>query len=124
MFYGGGGIRPLARDEGAEEDRSDPIVGTRPKVWTTVKNGRSSAKDGVPERLRCETIQKEVSKILQLMSAGAARRILFPLYPACCDRGSKVERVHNGRDGKELVPLRKPKEFGIRESCEKDFISK
>jgi len=26
-----------------------------------VKNGRSNAKDGVPERLRCGTFQKEVS---------------------------------------------------------------
>jgi len=38
-----------------------------------IKNGRSSAKDGALERLRCETIQKEVSWILQFMSAGAAR---------------------------------------------------
>jgi len=34
------------------------------------------------ERLRCGTIQEEVSKILQRVSAGAARRILLPFYPA------------------------------------------
>jgi len=37
-----------------------------------VKIGRSSAKDGASERLRCGTIQKEVSWILQRVSAGAA----------------------------------------------------
>jgi len=35
-------------------------VGPRLKVWTTDKNGRS-AKDGVSERPRWGTIQKEVS---------------------------------------------------------------
>jgi len=45
------------------------------------KNGRSSAKHIASERLRCGTIQKEVSWILQLMSAGAVRRI-FTVYPA------------------------------------------
>jgi len=33
---------------------------TPPKVWTELKNGRS-AKDGAPERLRCGTVQNEVS---------------------------------------------------------------
>jgi len=37
-----------------------------------VKNGRSSAKDGAPERLGCGTIQEEVSQILQRVSIGAA----------------------------------------------------
>jgi len=36
---------------------SDHAPRSRPKV----KNGRSSAKDGAPERLRSGTIQKEVS---------------------------------------------------------------
>jgi len=35
------------------------------------------AKVGAPERLKCGTIQKEESYILQLMSAGAARRSLL-----------------------------------------------
>jgi len=32
-----------------------------PRFGSEVKNGRSSAKGGVPERLRCGTFQKEVS---------------------------------------------------------------
>jgi len=43
-----------------EELHGDPTVGPHPKVWTKVKNGRSGAKDGSPERLRCETIQKVI----------------------------------------------------------------
>jgi len=35
--------------------------GHAPKSEPEVKNGRSSAKDGMPERLRCGTIQKERS---------------------------------------------------------------
>jgi len=43
--------------------------GHTPRSGPEVKNGRSSAKDGSPERLRCSD------------PAGAARRIL-PFYPA------------------------------------------
>jgi len=50
-----------------------------------VKNGSSSAKDGAPDRLRCGTIQEEVSQILQRVSAGAARRIL----PFCIGKRTK-----------------------------------
>jgi len=32
--------------------------GHNPRSGPEVKNGRSSDKDGAPERLRCETIQK------------------------------------------------------------------
>jgi len=46
--------------------------GRAPRSGPEVKNG-SGVKDGAPERLRCRTIQKEVSKILQLMSAGTTR---------------------------------------------------
>jgi len=46
------------------------------------KNGRSSAKDGVPERLGYGTVKEEVSHILQRVSAGTAQRILFPFYSA------------------------------------------
>jgi len=49
-----------------------------PRSGPEVKNGRSSAKDGAPVRLRCGTIQEEVSYILQRV----ARRILLPFYPA------------------------------------------
>jgi len=35
--------------------------GHAPRFEPEVKNGRSSAKDSAPERLRCGTIQEEVS---------------------------------------------------------------
>jgi len=47
-----------------------------------VKNRKSSAKYGAPERLGCGTVKKEVSQFLQRVSAGAARRIFLPFYPA------------------------------------------
>jgi len=52
--------RPHPRDGGAEEFRGNPTIGPHLKVWPEVKNG-SSDKKGAPERLRCETIQEEVS---------------------------------------------------------------
>jgi len=55
--------------------------GHAPWSGPEVKNGRSSAKDGTPERLGCGTIQEE-NQILQRGAAGAARRILLPFYPA------------------------------------------
>jgi len=58
---GGGATRPLPRVGVVEELHGDPTVGPRPKVWTKGQSGRSSAKDGAPERLRCGTIQEEVS---------------------------------------------------------------
>jgi len=74
--------------------------GHAPRFGPEVKNGRSSPKDGAPERLRCRTIQEEVSRIQQWVSAGAARRILLRFYPErtreCCDRGSEVGTVHGG----------------------------
>jgi len=43
---------------------------------------RSSARDGTPQRLRCHVghSRRKWVKILQLMSAGAAKKI--PFYPA------------------------------------------
>jgi len=76
MIYGGGATRPLPKNGGVEEHHGDSTVGPRPKVCTRGQNGRSSAKDGVPERLKCGTIQEEVSQILQRVFVGAARRIL------------------------------------------------
>jgi len=55
--------------------------GSPPRSGPEVKSGRSSAKDGAPERLRYGTVKEEVSYILQRMLTGAARRIL-PFYPA------------------------------------------
>jgi len=49
---GSGATRPLSRDGGVEELHGDPIVGPLPRSRPVVKNGRSSAKDGVPERLK------------------------------------------------------------------------
>jgi len=40
-----------------ETQQSSHALRSEPEV----KNGRSSAKDGAPERLRCRTIQEEVS---------------------------------------------------------------
>jgi len=54
--------------------------GYAPRSEPEVKNGRSSAKDGVPERLECETVKEQVSQILQRVSAGAACSILLPFY--------------------------------------------
>jgi len=53
--------RPLPRDGGMEEFCGVPTISLRPKVWTRGQNGRSSGKDGAPERFRGGTIQKEVS---------------------------------------------------------------
>jgi len=50
--------------------------GHAPRSGPEVKNG-SSAKDGASERLRCGTIQEEVSQILQRVSAGAIYRGIF-----------------------------------------------
>jgi len=46
--------------------------GHGPRSGPKVKNGRSSAKDGAPERLRCGTVKEEASHILQRMSARTA----------------------------------------------------
>jgi len=46
--------------------------GHAPRSGPEVKNGRSSAKDGSPERLGCGTVKDELSHILQRVSAGAA----------------------------------------------------
>jgi len=57
-ILGGGATRLLPRDGGVEKLHGDPTVRPRPKVWTRSQNGGSSAKDGVPESLRCGTIQE------------------------------------------------------------------
>jgi len=44
-----------------EELTGDPTVEPRSKAGLEIKNERSSAKNSETERLRCETIQKEVS---------------------------------------------------------------
>jgi len=47
--------------------------GHAPRSGPEVNNGRHNAKDGMPERLRCGTVQEEMSPILQKVFAGAAR---------------------------------------------------
>jgi len=47
-------------------------LGHAPRNGPEVKNGRSGAKDGAPERLECRTVKEEVSQILQRVSTGAA----------------------------------------------------
>jgi len=63
---------------------SGSATGHAPRSGPDIKNRSrpSSVKDGAPERLRCGTIQKEVSKILQLMSADGVRKIVLPFYPS------------------------------------------
>jgi len=46
--------------------------GHSPTSGSEVKNGRSGAEVGVSERLGCRTVKKEVSQILQRVSAGSA----------------------------------------------------
>jgi len=46
--------------------------GHAPRSGPEVKNGRSDAEDGAPERLGCGTVKEEVSQILQRVSASAA----------------------------------------------------
>jgi len=58
---GGGAIRSLPRDGGVEELHGDPQSGHAPRSGSEVKNRRVYVKNGAPERLRCWTIQKEVS---------------------------------------------------------------
>jgi len=47
-------------------------LGHSPRSRPEVKNGRSGAEVGAPERFGCGTIKEEVSQILQRVSAGAA----------------------------------------------------
>jgi len=46
--------------------------GHAPKSGPEVKNGRSGAEDGAPERLGCGTVKEKVSQILQREYAGSA----------------------------------------------------
>jgi len=68
----GGATRPLPRDGGVEELYGDQQSGHAPRSGPEVKNGRTSAEDGAPERLGWGTVKAEVSQILQRVSAGAA----------------------------------------------------
>jgi len=87
-----------------------------PKSGPEFKDGRSSTKDCAPEKLRCWTIKKEASWILQIMFVGTARRILLRFNPSIdkrtkegCDHGNKVGTVHSRQGGEGPVSLRKSK---------------
>jgi len=54
-------LDPLLRDGEWKNSTETQQSGHTPRSGPEVNIGRSSAKDGVPERLRCETIQEEVS---------------------------------------------------------------
>jgi len=56
----------------AVELHRDPTVGSRPRSGPEVKNGRSGAEDGTPDRLRCVTVKEKVSQILQRVFTDAA----------------------------------------------------
>jgi len=61
-----------------EEFRRDPKSVHAPRSGPEIKDGRSSAKDGTPERFRCGKFQKEVHKPdLHLMTAGAEEEFPF-----------------------------------------------
>jgi len=59
------------RDGGVEELHGDPKVGPTPSLDQR-SNMEEESKDSAPERLGCQTIQEEVSQILQRVSAGVA----------------------------------------------------
>jgi len=40
-----------------------PIVGSRPRCGPQIKDGKSRAKNGAQKRLRCGSVEKEVSQI-------------------------------------------------------------
>jgi len=106
------------RGMGTETQRS----GHAPRPGSEAKSGRSSAKDGATEMLRCGTIQ-EASYIPQRVSAGATRAFYPALAREGCDRSSEVGTVHQGWYGEGPVPPRKPKESGKKGSCEKGLVS-
>jgi len=43
-------------------------LGHAPRCGSEVKNGRSGAEDGAPERFGCGTVKEEVSQLLQRVS--------------------------------------------------------
>jgi len=53
--------------------------GHAPRHGPEIKDGRSSAKDGTPAG---SNVRQFRSRILQMITAGAARRSVFPFYPA------------------------------------------
>jgi len=71
---GGSATQHLPRNGSVVKLHGNPTVGPRLNVWTRGQNGKSSTKDGAPDRLRCGTFQEEVSQVRQRVSESAARR--------------------------------------------------
>jgi len=54
-------LDPFRGMEGVEELHSDPTATLPPKVWTRDQIWKMEIQNGVPERFRCGTIQKELN---------------------------------------------------------------
>jgi len=101
---------------GTEELRGDPIVGPHPKVWTRGSDAKQSSEGGELDPANdVRRHRKKNSSVLSCIDNRTKKG---------CNHGSEVGTDHNGRDGAGPVTLRKPKESGRRESCEKDFVSR
>jgi len=72
-------------------------LGHTPRSGSEIKNGRSGAKDGAPERLECGTVKEEVSQILQK----GVRRCLATSTWWC---GSRPSIREVGRNGETTTP--------------------
>jgi len=61
------------REMGAWRNSTETLQsGHSPRSGPEVKNGRSGAEDGAPERLGFGTVKEEVIQVLQRVSTGAA----------------------------------------------------
>jgi len=81
--------RDLLRGMGARRNFEENLQsGHALSFKPEIKDERGSVKDVAPERLRCETIQKEVSKTLKLMTAGAAPSAPIFLQHQCLSASS------------------------------------
>jgi len=98
-----GATRPLPKNGAWKNSMKTQQLGHAQRSGPEGKNGRSSVKDGVLERLRCRTIQKEVSYILQMNVRRRCKKN-SPSVLSCiskstkedCDYGSKVGTVYSG----------------------------
>jgi len=75
--YKFGGVLPDPFREMGVWRNSTETLGHAPRSGPEIKNGRSSAKDGAPERLRCGTVKEVVSHILQRVSTALQEEFSF-----------------------------------------------
>jgi len=102
-IFGGGGVNRSFPRDGERRDSTDTQKsGHATNSGPEVKNRRSSAKDGALKRLRCGTIQKELSlDPAECVRRRCKKNSLSAL--SCidkrkregCDRGSKVGIVYS-----------------------------